>query len=170
MALQPAESSWIEPLVRELHRPMFQLAVLLVRDYSVAQDIVQEAFVRVWLSPRTPREISGFRPWLYKTVVNLARDHHRRQRRWALLRFGRTVSADPAELAQRNESNSAIAHAISTLSRREQEALYLRFFDDAPFQDVARVIGTRQGSARVLVHRALEKLRQRLGNLEEESD
>ena len=48
--LQAAESTWIEPLVHELYRPVFQLAYLLVRDYAVAQDIVQEAFVRVWLS------------------------------------------------------------------------------------------------------------------------
>jgi len=57
--LQPAESSWIEPLVLALYRPTIQLATLLVRDNTVAQDIVQEAFVRVWLSPRTPREMSA---------------------------------------------------------------------------------------------------------------
>ena len=46
--LQPAESSWIEPLVLALCRPTIQLATLLVRDNTVAQDIVQEAFVRVF--------------------------------------------------------------------------------------------------------------------------
>jgi RNA polymerase sigma factor (sigma-70 family) len=162
VVLQPAESSWIEPLVRELHRPVFQLAVLLTRDYAAAQDIVQEAFIKVWLSPRTPREISGFRPWLFKTIVNLARDHHRRQRRWARLRFGRTTSADPSELVERRQSTNRMAEAIATLSAREQEALYLRFFDEAPFDEVARIIGTRPGTARVLVHRALDKLRRRL--------
>lgn len=167
--LQAAESTWIEPLVHELYRPVFQLAFLLVRDYAVAQDIVQEAFVRVWLSPRTPREINGFRPWLYKTVVNLARDHHRRQRRWALLRIGGMSTDDPAELAERRQSNRAMARAISKLSRREQEALYLRFFDDVPFEEVARIIGTRTGTARVLVHRALEKLRRHLSSMSHEA-
>jgi hypothetical protein len=47
--LQPAESSWIEPLVLALYRPTVQLATLLVGDYTVAQDIVQEAFVRTLL-------------------------------------------------------------------------------------------------------------------------
>jgi len=160
--LQPAESSWIEPLVLALYRPASQLATLLVRDYAVAQDIVQEAFVRVWLSPRTPREMSGFRPWLYKTVVNLARDHRRRQGRWARLRFGRVASADPMEMAERNRAEVDLGNALRALTRREQEAVYVRFFEDAPYDEVGRIIGVRAGTARVLVHRALEKLRGRL--------
>ena len=160
--LQPAESSWIEPLVLALYRPAVQLATLLVRDYSVAQDIVQEAFVRVWLSPRTPREMSGFRPWLYRTIVNLARDHQRRQSRWARLRFGRAASADPMDVAEGREADALLGDAIRALSRREQEAVYVRFFEDAPFDEVGRIIGVRSGTARVLVHRALAKLRRRL--------
>jgi RNA polymerase sigma-70 factor, ECF subfamily len=160
--LQAAESSWIEPLVHQLQRPAFQLAFFLVRDYSVAQDIVQEAFVRVWQSPRTPREMSGFRPWLYKTILNLARDHRRRQNRWSRLRLGRTHLADPTEMAERHESDASLAEAMRSLSRREQEAVYVRFFEDAPFEEVARIIGARTGTARVLVHRALEKLRRQL--------
>jgi RNA polymerase sigma-70 factor, ECF subfamily len=160
--LQPAESSWIEPLVLALYRPAVQLATLLVRDYSVAQDIVQEAFVRVWLSPRTPREMSGFRPWLYRTVVNLSRDHQRRQSRWARLRFGRAASADPMDVAEGREADALLGDAIRALSRREQEAVYVRFFEDAPFDEVGRIIGVRSGTARVLVHRALAKLRRRL--------
>src|SRR6202043_2348579 len=109
----------MEPLVLALYRPTIQLATLLVRDYSVAQDIVQEAFVRVWLSPRTPREISAFRPWLYKTVVNLVRDHHRRRTRWARRRFGRAESADPMEVAERSLWDAALGNAIRALSRRE---------------------------------------------------
>ena len=160
--LQPAESSWIEPLVLALYRPTIQLATLLVRDYSVAQDIVQEAFVRVWLSPRTPREINAFRPWLYKTVVNLARDHQRRQTRWARLRFGRAASADPMDVAEGREVDAELGDAIRGLSPREREAVYIRFFEDAPFDEVGRIIGVRTGTARVLVHRALAKLRRRL--------
>jgi RNA polymerase sigma-70 factor (ECF subfamily) len=160
--LQPAESSWIEPLVLALYRPTFQLAALLVRDYTVAQDIVQEAFVRVWLSPRTPHEMSAFRPWLYKTVVNLARDHHRRQGRWARLRFGRAASADPMDVAERHQSDVALGNAIRGLNQREQEAVYVRFFEDAPYDQVGRIVGVRTGTARVLVHRALAKLRRQL--------
>jgi RNA polymerase sigma-70 factor, ECF subfamily len=162
LVLQTAESTWIEPLVLELQRPAFQLAYLLLRDYSLAQEIVQEAFVRVWLSPRTPRELNHFRPWLYRTVVNLSRDHFRRQRRWARLRLPWPAPADPAELAERHDAHTELATAVRSLSRREQEAIYIRFFEELPYDEVARIIGGRKGAARVLVHRALRKLRGQL--------
>ncbi|HEX9097820.1 MAG TPA: sigma factor-like helix-turn-helix DNA-binding protein [Candidatus Dormibacteraeota bacterium] len=55
-----------------------------------------------------------------------------------------------------------LGDAIRGLSRREQEAVYVRFFEDAPFDEVGRIIGVRAGTARVLVHRALAKLRRQL--------
>lgn len=160
--LQAAESSWIDPLIVQLQRPAFQLAVFLVRDRLAAQDIVQEAFVRVWASPRTPREVSAFRLWLYKTIVNLARDHRRRLGRWSRLRLERTSLADPVDIAERREADASLAQAMRSLSRREQEAVYIRFFEDAPYEEVARIIGVRTGTARVIVHRALEKMRRQL--------
>jgi RNA polymerase sigma-70 factor, ECF subfamily len=160
--LQAAPSSWIEPLVLQLQRPAFQLAVFLVRDSLVAQDIVQEAFLRVWVSPRTPHELNAFRPWLYKTIVNLARDHQRRLGRWSRLRLDRSSVADPLDVAERHEGHARLATAMRSLTRREQEAVYVRFFEDASYEEVARIIGVRAGTARVVVHRALERMRRQL--------
>jgi RNA polymerase sigma-70 factor (ECF subfamily) len=136
--------------------------MLLVEDPAVAEDIVQQAFVRVWRSPRTPRELPEFRPWLYRTIVNLARDHHRRRVRWAGLRLPLSPAFDPVRIAEQAYESSVIGHAISTLSRKEREAVYLRFFEDASYDEIGRLTGRRAGAARVLVHRALRKLRQRL--------
>jgi RNA polymerase sigma-70 factor (ECF subfamily) len=135
---------------------------LLVSDPSVGEEIVQEAFVRVWQSPRTPRELPEFRPWLYRTIVNLARDHHRRRIRWAKLRLPARPSLDPARLTEKAIEASTIDLALQSLDPPEREAVYLRFFEGASFDQVSRIIGKREGTARVLVHRALRKLRSRL--------
>lgn len=157
-----AKGSWIEPLARALERPAFQLAMLLVEDPSVAEDIVQQAFVRVWQSTRTPRELPEFRPWLYRTIVNLSRDHHRRRIRWAGLRLPLKPAFDPARIAEQAYEWSVIGEAINSLNRKEREAVYLRFFEDASYDEIGRMIGRRTGTTRVLVHRALRKLRVRL--------
>lgn len=161
-AQEPSPGLWFELLAEPLEGPAYQLAVLLVEDQSVAEDIVQEAFLRVWRSPRTPRDAVGFRRWLYKTVVNLARDHHRKRLLWTRLRFWLPSSDDPAQAVERQIGGTALEQAIASLSWRERQALYLRFFDDAPFEEVAITLGMRQTAARVLVHRALKKLRDRL--------
>ena len=145
-----------------LERPAFQLATLLVNDPSLGEEIVQEAFVRVWQSPRTPRELPEFRRWLYRTIVNLARDHHRRRIRWANLRLPARASVDPANLTEQAMEASAVDLALQSLDPAEREAIYLRFFEGASFDEVGGIIGKREGTARVLVHRALRKLRSRL--------
>lgn len=162
--VERADRSWIEPLILALERPAYQFAVLLVRDSSVAQEMVQEAFVRVWQSPGTPRDLSSFRPWLYKTLVNLVRDHHRKRRRWERLPFVRPLPLDPTELVERHLADAELARAIRSLREREREALYVRFFEDAPYNEVARILGVRSGAARVVVHRALRKLRRQLAS------
>lgn len=157
-----AEESWIEPLALILERPAFQLAMLLVADPDVAEELVQQAFVRVWLSPRTPHSLPDFRRWLYRTIVNLARDHHRRRLRWARLHLAFGPAEDPASMAERAYDSSLIGQAMSELTQREREAVYLRYFEDAPYEEIGRMIGRRPSATRVLVHRALRKLRERL--------
>jgi RNA polymerase sigma-70 factor (ECF subfamily) len=150
--------------VREFSRPAYQLAMMLVNDQETAHDIVQEAFVRLWRSPRAPRERQAFKSWLLRTVTNLAHDHYRQQVRWRRLQFGMPRPADnPEEEADRRRSNSVLAAALRTLSRREQEAIYLRFFEGMPYEGLGEVQGKTSVASRVLVHRALRKLRVYLG-------
>jgi RNA polymerase sigma-70 factor (ECF subfamily) len=154
--------AWIEPLVQSLARPAFEFAMGLTRDAALAEEIVQEAFVRLWQAKSTPREAPAFRSFLYKTVLNLVRDHRRRQSRWERLRFWLPAPTDPAEQAERRVGDAEVARALTVLSARERKAVYLRFFEDASYEEMARIMGARESTMRVLVHRALAKLRPRL--------
>jgi RNA polymerase sigma-70 factor (ECF subfamily) len=160
--LESEDRRWIEPYVREFSRPAFELAMMLTVDRETAHDIVQEAFVRLWQSPRTPRDAQGFRAWLYRTVTNLARDHHRKTTRWARLRLPGASSADPLEEVEQRWSSGRLWQALASLSYREREAIILRYFGDVPYEAIASRLALRSGAARVVVHRALEKLRRRL--------
>jgi RNA polymerase sigma-70 factor (ECF subfamily) len=131
----------------------------LTRDPALAEDIVQEAFVRLWQSARTPMERSAFRAWLYRTIWSLARDEQRRQRVRALLRFAPPAPPDPTLEAERRMGDPVLTSALETLSSGERQALYLRFSEDLDFGEIARILGNRESTARVLVHRALMKLR-----------
>jgi RNA polymerase sigma-70 factor (ECF subfamily) len=134
----------------------------ITRDSALAEDIVQEAFVRLWQSDRTPMELAGFRAWLYRTIRNLARDEQRRQRVRALLRFAPPAPPDPTLEAERRMGDPELTSALETLSSGERQALYLRFSEDLDFGEIAGILGNRESTARVLVHRALTKLRDRM--------
>jgi RNA polymerase sigma-70 factor (ECF subfamily) len=160
--LEPVGRVWIEPLVNALAGPAFQFAMALTGESETAQDIVQEAYLRVWESKRTPRELQSFRRWLYKTILNLARDHHRQRLRWARIRFWNSPPPDLAFGAEQSIGDVAVANALRTLSVREREAIHLRYFEDEAYEEVASVMRVSESTARVLVHRALTKLRDRL--------
>src|SRR5947208_9042643 len=108
-------------------RPAFQLAAAPLKDQGVAEEIVQEAFLRALLSRRTPREMPEFRRWLYRIVLNLVREHHRRQTRWRRLRLRPEPVLDPEREAERRIGDAEMANALRYLSPREREAIYLRF-------------------------------------------
>jgi RNA polymerase sigma factor (sigma-70 family) len=130
----------------------------MVQDSGTAEEIVQEAFLRAWESPKTPHDLAAFKPWLYAIIVNLVRDHERRRSRWARLR----IFPQATEAAPRDLGDPLVLVALRGLTRREREAIYLRYFEDASYRDAAAVMRVHESTVRVLVNRALGKLRQRL--------
>jgi RNA polymerase sigma factor (sigma-70 family) len=157
----PTRRAWFEPLVFALERPALAFALMLVRDRSTAEEIVQEAFARVWVSPNTPAEEAEFRRWLYRAITNLAHDHLRRQARFARLRFW-LAPKTPLDAIDRWVEDQDLVQTLRRLSRREQLAVYLFYYEDRPFQELDQFLGTRPGTARKLVSRALQKLRRQL--------
>ncbi len=156
------DRSWFEPLVRTLSHPALKYAQILVLNTDVAQEIVQEAFARVWASPRTPSREEEFRRWLYRTIANLATDYHRHQAIGARLPLPTPPSEDPIKRMEERDQRQVLLEAVRRLSPRARQAVYLRYFEDRSFAETARVLGLPQVTVRVMVHRALAKLRERL--------
>lgn len=137
----------------------------LTHDRLLAEETLQEAFARIWASQKTPSEPAGFKRWLYRAILNLARDHARRQHRWSLLRWPNPAPADPFDKLARDEDEAALEKALLRLNPRERAAVHLRYFEDRSFAETADTLGVSEANARVIVHRALAKLRQLLGSL-----
>lgn len=67
--------------------------------------------------------------------------------------------ADPVSEAERRAGNPSLMAALLGLTLRERQAIYLRYFEDLSFRDTARAMAVPQVTLRVIVHRALNKLR-----------
>jgi len=156
------DRSWFEPLARALERPAFQFTLMMTQDRSSAEEIVQEAFARVFAASNTPSNQPEFKRWLYRAITNLVRDRHRRQMVEARLRvFSRPAPHPEAEVIRRADDRELLL-AFRSLDLRERTAVYLHYYEDQPFAEIGRCINLRENAARVLVHRALRKLRARL--------
>jgi len=149
------------------HAPeAIRLAFLLTQDAAMAEDVAQEAFVRVAGRFRHLRSVSSFDAYLRRTVINLCMSHHRKERvargyveREAARTGRREETVNQPDVETRDELRSA----MTGLPDRQRAALVLRFYLDLSEQQTADALGCSVGAARSLVFRAMETLRERIG-------
>lgn len=145
---------------------MMRLAFLLTRDAATAEDIAQEAFVRVAGRFRHMRSAGAFDAYLRRTVVNLCMTYHRRQR--TAREYARRVGARAERTEPRVglpdiETRDEVRAALGQLPIRQRAAVVLRFYADLSEQQVADALGCSVTAERSLVFRAMETLRTRIG-------
>ncbi|HVL91138.1 MAG TPA: sigma-70 family RNA polymerase sigma factor [Actinomycetota bacterium] len=131
-------------------------AARILRDREDASDIASETFLT--MLERGPRDRQAALAWLLTTArnraLNLVRDRQRAARRHLML------VEDFEEPAVSDERlASLVASAMSRLSDRDQAAVLLRFVDDCSPQEIAATLGTSVAASRVVVHRAVKRLR-----------
>ena len=144
-----------------------RLAYLITSDPDLAQDITQEAFVRVARRFRHLRFPEAFDAYLRRTVVNLCNSHFRHQRvvRAALEREAglatRPVEDDP-DPGLREE----LRVALHRLPARQRTALVLHYYEDLSEEQLANAMGCSVSAARSLVARGKQTLRTLIGSEE----
>lgn len=156
--------------VREQSEPAFKYALWLLRDRGMAEDVVQEAFVRAWRSPKTPLSPDEFRPWIYRIVGNLARNELRRAALHHAIRPWVQPPPDPVAEFELRTGDPELVDAIKHLSIRDRKALYLHYYEDRPVKEVAAALHVSEGAAHVLIHRAIARLRGRLAVSERQDE
>ena len=154
----------LEAAYREHYRSLVRLASLLVDDVPTCEELVQDAFVRVW---RGPRLVAADRlpAYLRSAVLNGARSHLRR--RLVTQRHLPTApdpAADPADGA-RTGDDQRVLDALRSLPDRQREVLALRYYLDLSEAEIARTLGISTGSVKTHAHRGLETLADRLEDL-----
>jgi RNA polymerase sigma-70 factor (sigma-E family) len=136
-----------------------RLAYLLTGDRQLAEDLVQEAFVRFVGRFRYLRDPGAFDAYLRQTVVNLAKNHLRR----AVLERAhlRRIASEPPRIQAGSdiESYEAMRSALLALSERQRAAIVLRYYEDLPEADIADILRCRPATVRSLISRGLQALR-----------
>jgi RNA polymerase sigma-70 factor (sigma-E family) len=138
-----------------------RLAYLLTGDRELAEDLAQEAFVRVARRLTGLRNADAVRWYLRRTVVNLANSHLRRrrvERAHMPALAGSVAGLSTVDVATRQ----AVRDAIAQLTARQRTVVVLRYYEDLTDQQIASVLGCPVGSVKSALHRASAILRQHL--------
>lgn len=141
-----------------------RLAYYLVGDAQTAEDLVQDAFVRVlgrWGSLRKPE---SFRFYLSRTVVNLARKHFRRKHlERAFLRQERSQAGAAEHGLPDISGRDELWNVLQRLPHRQRTAVVLRYYMDMSEQQTADAMDCSANAVNSLVTRALRTLREAIG-------
>ena len=144
---------------------VYQYVYFRVGNRPDAEDITQQVFLNAWRSIRAyHRSDIPFGHWLIRIAHNQAVSALRRRRPTTTLDY---EPAGPASehvdtlVAQRAAADE-VRQALTGLDDTQQQAVTLRFVADLSYAEIGRVLGKSEGNMRVVVHRALQRLRRRL--------
>jgi len=137
-----------------------RLAYLMTGDRAIAEDLVQEAFVRFVARLHSLRDPDAFDAYLRRTIVNLSKNYYRRR---ALERSDlqhRASQPPPTQEEPDVSEYQAMRLALLGLPARQRAAIVLRYYEDLPESQIADLLRCRPATVRSLVSRGLEALRQ----------
>ena len=146
-----------EAQFEKLYPSLFRYLHRLTGDADVAEDIAQEAFVRLLRQSLPSDEV---RPWLFTVAMNLVRDHARKtDRRQRLLTTAPqlvTPATLPDENLERAEKVARVRGALEILPQRDRQLLLMRE-EGFKYEEIAAVIGVAPASVGTLIARALKR-------------
>lgn len=153
-----------------LHYPrLVRLAVLSGLQLEEAQDCAQEAFLRAFERRHQLRDLTAFPLWFQRIatrhILNTLKAHQRHKH--VPLDEGGELSEDwertqvalPDEIAISIESQEQLWQCVQALPPNYRVPLVLRYYGDLSLREIADVLDKREGTVRVLIHRALQRLR-----------
>lgn len=156
-----------EGVVAAFEAPLLRYAARIANNPSHAQDIVQNAFIKMiksWKGEYSPTpELSA---WLYKAVHNEAVDMIRSEERRRRLHeeHGAEALAQPSQAeTEPDEAGIIAAEALNSLSPREREVVVLKVYEEKKYREIAEITGMTVDNVGVTLHVALRKLSAILG-------
>lgn len=162
----PRAGARLEALFRLHYDPLVRFAAVLTGQPADADDLAQEAFVRLGRAGRGWPEPGRELAYLRTTIVNLSRGRHRR----LLLATRRRErpggpEVDPADAAVALTAHRRTVTALRGLSRRQRECVVLHYYAEMTDREIAEVLGISSGSVKTHLHRARAALARDLEDL-----
>jgi RNA polymerase sigma-70 factor (ECF subfamily) len=166
-AVASGDGAAFRALARRVVPSSLRLARTLLRGGAEAdaEDIVQEAMLRVWVNAPRWRPDRPFRAWLYRILVNLCANQRRRARPVPLTEADEPADPGGGALAdiEARETGRLVAEAIAALPERQASAVVLTYQESLNNAEVAAILETTVSGVEALLVRARRNIRARLG-------
>ena len=150
-------------LVIQLSPQIYQFYLANVRDRSLAEDLLQDFWLRIHGARRTYRAGEPVLPWIYAIARRVRIDQYRRSRRTSAREVQSEHLAEMAAPETPRRELPKLEDLLDTLPASQREVILLLKISDLSLEEVARATGTSVGAVKQKAHRAYEKLRELFG-------
>lgn len=168
-AAKEGDSDAFSELFKATSTEVYTLAFRLTGNQEDANDVTQEAYLRAWRSLKRFRGDSRFSTWMFRVTVNCAMSHLARRNKTSHEELpddtgmaDERPEADPATMAEAGALRDRLTSALADLPPRLRAVVVLRDVYDLPHDAIAAELGITEAAAKVRLHRARRKLRERL--------
>jgi len=170
---QLGDRSAFEQLVLRHQELVFSLAYKLTGNREMANDVAQEAFIRAWKAIEKFRGDSTFSTWIYRITVNTAWTLRKKAKKHNTLNIDDTYEPilidekkDPEMVAINSDLSSVLSKALNNLPVEQRIIVELKNIEGRSHKEIADYLDISVTAAKVRLHRAHQKLRQILEDVE----
>lgn len=162
---QAGSSQAFEELMNTYMDQVYGIALRIVRNPALAEDVTQEVFINVYQRLSSFRGDSTFSTWLYRITVNSALRSIKKERRYITDDISNQVESrkdpdpDPEQSAMENQEKRNIRSLIDHLPKKQRTVLALRVEKDLSFKEIARIMGRSVGGVKANYFQAVKNLK-----------
>jgi RNA polymerase sigma-70 factor (ECF subfamily) len=162
--------SAFEVIVTRHQAAAWRIAFRFLGDAGDAEDLVQDAFLRLLSAADRYRPVAAFRTYFYRILTRLCLDHSRKRRPVPTAELPETPDGTPSasEYLLQAEREQAVRRALVELPTRDRLAVVLRYFDGCSAREMAEILDTSEKGVERLLSRARDRLKPTLGRWIEE--
>lgn len=159
------EKTALNLLLQRYHRPIHAYAVRMGFDYHIANDIVQDIFIKLIRNITSYETDRPFRPWLYTIASNTCKDYFKKAHVKRDVLTADTPEAPPAiadnpeDLFMLEEKRNQVAEALFRLSEIHREVIVLRYYQELKLEEIAAVLTIPLGTVKSRLSHALHHLK-----------
>lgn len=163
---QNGDESAFNHLVLRYQERVYWVARRFVNDHDGADDVAQEVFCKVYESLKEFRGESSLYTWLYRITANIALNSLRRHKVRDFFRIDEmfevedTQAVSPDEELERQEQRKLIEEAIARLPEKQKSVFILRYYEELPYEEIAKILKTSIGGLKANYFHAVRKIQE----------
>lgn len=157
-------------LVLRYKEKIYWIVRRMVVDHDEADDITQNVFIKAYQSLKTFKGDSSFYTWIYRIAVNLSLNEIRRKKIRRTFTIDeeihqvRSHDAHPLEQLEQREQTQQIREAIERLPDKQKKVFLLRYYEELPYEEIAKILKTSVGGLKANYFHAVKKIGVYLSN------